>query len=198
MPRTAEQFETMREASKEMLVQAALELFARFGFEKTSVRMIAKKAGVSLGLLYNYFESKEVLLVTIFERGMQDVLKSFQVADTGTTPEQQLERLIRSSFEILREHKTFWQVFYSLRAQPGIAEVLPKEMLEWHWRIHGQLEQYLTQLKHPNPKAGAWLLFGAIDGVAQHWVLQKNYPLEPVLEAMIETFIGSKKPRKKA
>jgi AcrR family transcriptional regulator len=85
MPRTAEQFETMREASKEVLIQAALELFARHGFEQTSVRMIARQAGVSLGLLYNYFESKEALLVTIFERGMQDVLKSFQEADTGAT-----------------------------------------------------------------------------------------------------------------
>jgi hypothetical protein len=34
--------------------------------------------------------------------------------------------------------------------------------------------------------------------VAQHWALQKNYPLGPVLEAMIETFVGSKKLRKKA
>jgi AcrR family transcriptional regulator len=197
MPRTAQQFEDMREASKEVLVQAALELFARYGFEKTSIRMIAQRAGVSLGLLYNYFDSKEALLVTIFERGMQDVLSSFQQADTGTTPEAKLERLIRSSFEILEEHKTFWQVFYSLRAQPGIAEILPKEMLEWHWQIHKQLEQYLRRLKRPNPKASAWVLFAAIDGAAQHWALQKDYPLESVLEAMIETFIGSKKSRKK-
>lgn len=197
MPRTAQQFGDMREASKETLVQAALELFARYGFEKTSVRMIAGRAGVSLGLLYNYFDSKEALLVTIFERGMQDVLSSFQQADTGMTSEAKLERLIRSSFEILHEHKAFWQVFYSLRAQPGIAEVLPKEMLEWHWRIHEQLEQYLRQLEHPNPKASAWVLFAAIDGAAQHWALQKDYPLESVLEAMIETFIGFKKPRKK-
>jgi AcrR family transcriptional regulator len=197
MPRTAEQFERMREGSKDLLVQAALELFARHGFEGTSIRMIAKEAGVSLGLLYNYFESKEALLVTIFEKGMQDVLKSFREAETGTTPEQQLERLIRSSFEILEGHKTFWQVFYSLRAQPGIAEVLPKEMLEWHWHIHKQLEGYLRELKHPNPKATAWVLFAAIDGAAQHWALQKDYPLESVLEAMIKTFVVNKQPRKK-
>jgi AcrR family transcriptional regulator len=197
MPRTAEQFEDLREASKEVLVQAALELFAKYGFEKTSVRMIAGRAGVSLGLLYNYFESKEALLVTIFEKGMQDVLESFREADKGSTAKQQLEQLIRSSFEILEEHKTFWQVFYSLRAQPGIAEILPEDMLEWHWQIHKQLEQYLKQLKHPNPKATAWLLFAAIDGVAQHWALQKDYPLESVLEAMIETFVGSKKAPKK-
>jgi AcrR family transcriptional regulator len=197
MPRTAEQFETMREASKEVLIQAALELFARHGFEQTSVRMIARQAGVSLGLLYNYFESKEALLVTIFERGMQDVLKSFQEADTGATPEAKLKRLIGSSFEILREHKAFWRVFYSLRAQPGIAEILPKEMLEWHWRIHEQLEGYLKQLKHPKPQATAWLLFAAIDGAAQHWALQQDYPLESVLEAMTETFINSKKQPKK-
>jgi AcrR family transcriptional regulator len=197
MPRTSEQFETMREASKEVLIQAALELFARHGFEQTSVRMIARQAGVSLGLLYNYFESKEALLVTIFERGMQDVLKSFQEADTGATPEAKLKRLIGSSFEILREHKAFWQVFYSLRAQPGIAEILPKEMLEWHWRIHEQLEGYLKQLKHPNPQATAWLLFAAIDGAAQHWALQQGYPLESVLEAMTETFVNPKKQPKK-
>jgi AcrR family transcriptional regulator len=191
MPRTVEQFKDMRKASQEKFVQAALELFARYGFEKTSVRMIAQHAGVSLGLIYNYFESKEALLVTIFERGMQDVMKSFQEANQGATPEKQLECLIRSSFEILHDHKAFWQVFYSLRAQPGIAEKLPRDMLEWHWHIHEQLERYLRQLKHPNPKATAWVLFAAIDGAAQHWALQKDYPLEAVQEAMIETFTGS-------
>lgn len=193
MPRTAEQFAEMRETSKDTLVQAALELFAQYGFEKTSIRMIAARAGVSLGLLYNYFESKEALLVTIFERGMQDVLDSFAEADAGATPEEKLERLVRGSFEILAEHKSFWRVFYSLRAQPGIAEVLPKEMLEWHWRIHQQLEHYLKKLKHPNPKAGGWVLFAAIDGAAQHWALQKDYPLKSVLESLIETFVGPKK-----
>ena len=48
--------------SRQKIINAALFLFAKYGYEKTTIRMIAQKAGVSLGLMYNYFDGKDELL----------------------------------------------------------------------------------------------------------------------------------------
>ena len=60
--------EEKRGETKALLVETALRLFFRKGYDATAIRDIAKEAGVSLGLLYNYFESKEALLREIFHR----------------------------------------------------------------------------------------------------------------------------------
>lgn len=59
--------EEKRGETKALLVETALRLFSRNGYDATAIRDIAE-AGVSLGLLYNYFESKEALLREIFHR----------------------------------------------------------------------------------------------------------------------------------
>ena len=51
MPRSEEQFEKMREATREKIREAAVYLFARKGLEATGVSDIARRAGVSSGLL---------------------------------------------------------------------------------------------------------------------------------------------------
>ena len=76
-PRSAEQFDRMRAESRARIVDAALHLFAEHGYDGTSVRMIAERAGVSPGLLYHYFPAKEALLRALFEATMEDVRASF-------------------------------------------------------------------------------------------------------------------------
>ena len=65
-PRTKEQFDEIRTGSKARIMQAALEVFSEEGFDKASISKIAGRAGVSKGLMYNYFKSKEELIKTIF------------------------------------------------------------------------------------------------------------------------------------
>ena len=52
----------MGDRIKESIVAAARELFKKYGYHKTSVNEIAKKAKIAKATLYKYFESKEVLL----------------------------------------------------------------------------------------------------------------------------------------
>jgi AcrR family transcriptional regulator len=58
------------EARHESILQAAAKLFAERGFAKTPVEEIAMEAGVSKGLVYVYFESKDDLLETVLERAV--------------------------------------------------------------------------------------------------------------------------------
>ena len=64
-PRTEHQFEQIREARKHDIMVAALELFAAEGFHTTSISKIAARAGISKGLIYNYYSSKEDLIKSI-------------------------------------------------------------------------------------------------------------------------------------
>ena len=50
------------------ILEAATELFAKHGFDRTSVDEIAKKAGLSKGAIYWYFPSKEKILVALAEQ----------------------------------------------------------------------------------------------------------------------------------
>ena len=61
-PRTSKQVSKIRQEKKELIMEVSLELFAENGFHATSISKIAKKAGISKGLAYNYFESKKDIL----------------------------------------------------------------------------------------------------------------------------------------
>lgn len=78
------------------IVMAAVEEFSARGFHGTSVRDIASSAAVSVGTLYNYFASKHELLVTIMNRGMDDLLIKTEDAlfGAGTDPGDRLRAIV--------------------------------------------------------------------------------------------------------
>jgi AcrR family transcriptional regulator len=76
-PRTKEQFDEIRTGSKARIMQAALEVFSEEGFDKASISKIAGRAGVSKGLMYNYFKSKEELIKTIFIDALNKLMGGF-------------------------------------------------------------------------------------------------------------------------
>ena len=61
------------EKNKQKIERAALYLFTRQGFHGTTVREIAKKAGVSMGKLYIYYDTKEDIFIDLVHHlGPQD------------------------------------------------------------------------------------------------------------------------------
>src|SRR5687767_13835723 len=55
------------EDRREQLLEAALRVFARKGFARSTNKDIATEAGITPGLIYHYFESKEALLQAVIE-----------------------------------------------------------------------------------------------------------------------------------
>src|SRR6266478_9032516 len=62
--------------TKEKIVQAAIKLFQKRGYEKTTSNDIASEAGVSVGSFYVYFTDKRQLLLTIFDRLADELYKN--------------------------------------------------------------------------------------------------------------------------
>lgn len=79
------------------ILLAAIALFAERGYENCSLRAIASAVGVKAPTIYNYYESKEAILVDAIDFGMNDFF-SYVLDGIQDTPRE--ERL----FEIVRRH----------------------------------------------------------------------------------------------
>ena len=93
---------------RELLIQAAIDLFAQKGFTETSVRDIGKAAKVNTSLVYYYFKDKEEILYSIIERSTRDliaVLKEIQTKESD--PLEGLRKMIVRHVVFSRES---WKV----------------------------------------------------------------------------------------
>ncbi|TWF33963.1 TetR family transcriptional regulator [Chitinophaga polysaccharea] len=70
MPKQKEQFEEMRQLTISRLKKSGLELFSRKGLAATNIKEIAAHTGISLGLIYHYYASKEELYLLLANEAM--------------------------------------------------------------------------------------------------------------------------------
>ena len=90
------------------LVDAAIDLFSRHGYDGTSVRAITAHAGANLGAITYHFGSKEAL----FDAALKSVTTPIrelinETANSEGPPLSRIERLVRAFFKYLHEHPQF-------------------------------------------------------------------------------------------
>lgn len=90
MPRTKEAFASMRETTKKKIETTAIQLFAKKGLSVT-IDEIAKAAGISKGLLYNHFPSKEELIAALAKGATEISGKSIQAL--SQSPDSALHKI---------------------------------------------------------------------------------------------------------
>jgi len=179
----------VQDSGRQRILQSAIELFARQGYSATSVRQIAKAAGVSPSLLYNYFDGKETLLGAIFLESVAQVQASLEAAAGGAGRPERVEHLVRGAFTAVRERLPFWRVLYRLRGEPEVIAGLGEHLRVWTDSVRDSIEALLQDSGSANPRLEALALFGAIDGVAQHFALDpESYPLDEVADALVRRF----------
>jgi AcrR family transcriptional regulator len=89
---------------RQLILEAALDVFAEQGFQGATTKEIAARAGVTHGLIYFYFASKEDLFQAVFEhalRGALDQLSLPDVTESGEEPAVVIERSVARLLEIL-------------------------------------------------------------------------------------------------
>jgi AcrR family transcriptional regulator len=90
------------EDRREQIIEAAMHVFARKGYSNATNKDIAREAGITPGLIYYYFESKEALLYAILEaRSPLKLMASFPPQALALPPEQFFPMLIRQVLDIV-------------------------------------------------------------------------------------------------
>jgi AcrR family transcriptional regulator len=179
-PKSKEQFEEIRKQTRENIKNAALELFGKLGYHSTSISQIAKAAGVSKGLMYSYFDSKQDLLHAIIMEAM-DIGMGLMNEAMGKTqdPYEQLVQIVEASFQWVIENLHYWKLLTSLAFQPGIMEGLEEEMKSGQEMAMGASIDIFRKLGYENPEEEAWFFGAAMDGMMLHYMqMEHQYPIE--------------------
>jgi AcrR family transcriptional regulator len=101
------------------IVDAALSLFAERGFEQTTMRLIADRAGVSVGNAYYYFRSKEDLMQAYYHRLFEEFATNVAgLLETETDFSRRLAGTVTVWIETARPYHDFAAAFFRTAADP--------------------------------------------------------------------------------
>jgi len=122
------------EDKRSVLLQAALQLFAKQGFDGTSTALIAKRAGVASGTLFFHFKSKEELIYELF-REVHGKLEN-RILEPFPADMSLRDRLLRTLANLLRyllenptEFKFLEQYFFSSLGEQEIRKTQEKQTI---------------------------------------------------------------------
>lgn len=111
---------TRGEQTKSNIIDAALGLFEEVGFEATTMRAVAQRAGVSVGNAYYYFDSKDQLIQGFYDRAAErHFAVSVERLDGITDLAQRVHRHLDSWFEIMAGYHEFAASFFRTAADPA-------------------------------------------------------------------------------
>jgi TetR/AcrR family fatty acid metabolism transcriptional regulator len=93
------------------ILLCAEKVFAEYGFHKAKVSEIAGLAGVAEGSIYDFFENKEDLFLSITEARLKEHMESLPETFHINTPARKLRRFIRHHFGLYMQNRDFLKVF---------------------------------------------------------------------------------------
>ncbi len=97
------------DGKRRTMLRRSAALFAKNGYDRTSMAEVAAACGVSKALLYHYYKGKETLLFDILRAHLQDLIDSVAAVGPAATPDLRLRALIAALLEAYRdaddEHK---------------------------------------------------------------------------------------------
>jgi AcrR family transcriptional regulator len=107
------------EQTKALILNSALEMLHERGYEQTTMRAIAEKAGVSLGNAYHYFGSKDHLIQAFYHRLHEDHLRaSLPALEKETSMKARLLSVMRLKIDTLEPYHEFAGVLFQTAADP--------------------------------------------------------------------------------
>ena len=105
--------------TKALILETALEIFRERGYEETTMRAIAEKAGLSLGNAYYYFHSKEYLIQAFYQRLHDEHLAAALPAlEKKDTLRARLLTVMRLRIDLMKPYHQFAGVLFKTAAHP--------------------------------------------------------------------------------
>src|SRR5580692_8397839 len=106
------------EATRERILEAALQLFAQKGYAHATMREIAESSGCSLGLAYRYFRSKDSMVLALYERLSDEFIAEAELVESGPLAKR-WGRSTRADFARLAPHRMALTGLTSAGLSPG-------------------------------------------------------------------------------
>ncbi len=119
-------YSKISDEKRDRIISVALEEFANKGFGGANTNIIAKKAGISVGSLFKYFETKENLFITIVDHGVSQLeVALHNIKDLEGDFFQKIEALLRIVLSHTRENQNIIRLYNEMTSD-GNAELMRK------------------------------------------------------------------------
>jgi TetR/AcrR family transcriptional regulator len=149
------------------ILEAAEELFARFGYEKTGVKQIAERVELSVGQIYNHFKGKEEIFRELMETRMNELHElGADACRPDDPPLEQLRSRIRAAIEHFRRHRDFMIIYHN--ENPLVLHGMVMEEVQRNREIlAGLFDDAMERgdIPRENPGELATILIGAVHGL---------------------------------
>jgi TetR/AcrR family transcriptional regulator, fatty acid metabolism regulator protein len=163
------------------MLMAAERVFAERGFNKAKVADVARMAEVAEGTVYEYFQSKEDLLLSIPAKRFQDHMDQLHETFEIRTPLGKLQRLIRNHFSLYLTNRDFLKVFIiQIQLSQRFYSSKAYETFRRYWRV---IELVIEEGKEDgsfrpdiNPRVFRNLFLGAFSHMTLRWFILDKGP----------------------
>jgi AcrR family transcriptional regulator len=162
MEHMASLIEKKRQYTRDMIIEAAEELFSQHGYHNTQVMDIVKAVGMSAGTFYNYFKDKRDLFEQITSQNFESFRSRIKKLREPVNIWDRIDRMAKldetfsAYFDYIDSHRQ--QFLILLRGSFGVDEELDGNV----WRHYSNIAQDLAD------DVQTWLGIGIIRGVNPH------------------------------
>lgn len=170
-----------------MILQATAQVLAEHGYAKASTNRIARRAGVSVGSLYQYFPNKDALFQALIERHVSAQNAAFSELfslSLASPPERLIQQAVRA---LVASHRVQPELHMLLISQLGGLEQAAA-LLTWDTRAIQALEAYLRAQAHAlrpidDPRLVAEVIVFAVEAVVHRSLMAEAERLaDPAVE----------------
>jgi len=164
-------------AARDRLYAIATQLIAARGYEETTLRAIAKEAGVSVGLLYRYFPSKQAIVIALYDELSSEYGRQAARMPPGRWRDRFLFAL-KTSLHVLEPHQMALRALTPVMVGDPQEGIFSASTAFSRLRVQGVFEQAVTQSsdapKPPLADALGRLLYLSHLAILLWWLLDKS------------------------
>lgn len=163
------------EEKRQLILDAAVRVFARDGYHTSRVGDIAEEAGIAHGLLYHYFSSKDEVLATVFRENWSALLEAFSHVEQSDEPaDEQLRGIAKILLRSWRNDPGLVTVMVREVARSPHLQAQVDEIREGFLTIQRVIERGQAQgVFRPelDPRLASWIFYGGLEEILTGWVL---------------------------
>jgi len=180
------------------LVEATARILVSEGFDKASTNRIAEVAGVSVGSLYQYFPSKEALVLAVIERHNREILQLVRAVLDEIAPlpvEEAVRRVVAMAIEAHRIDPKLHYILAEQIPRTGRLQNVEAANREAHALFRAYLESRKDELQLANVDLVAFICATSIEALAHnavlhHEAMSSNDATEALIDETTRLIVG--------
>jgi AcrR family transcriptional regulator len=191
-PRSKKIAEMMRGKTREAILSASLELFAKRGYSATTTEEIARQAGISKGLIFNHFGTKQDILLAIFDEQFERIMPRFFVDGDTRPAKERLLALINAWLEFIKTDPLLVRLSLHLNLDDEYRKLMKNKKTKAYFEnFVAQMTKMVKESGSDKPELDTFILMFFFDGiVANYTVAPELFPIDAIKDHLVDMLVS--------